>query len=122
LKQRPRTVEEPRPLLTPELADFLYQKGEILISRIHDRYLPGRHGGFVGDDADSLPPRLHTVDPHRVLGLKTTATEADVKRRVRELAKVYHPDLLNGDADKMTEVNDAARKILRNLGPKPKSK
>ncbi len=115
-------VEELRPLLTPELAEFLYQKGEVLITRILARYFRGRRRGFVGDDADIPPPCFRPLDPYRVLGIKATATRADVKRRLRELAKVYHPDLPAGDADKMAEVNDAARAILRKLDPRPKVK
>jgi len=47
-----------------------------------------------------------------VLGLKPGASTADIKRRMRQLAKVFHPDLPDGDADKMAEINDAARALL----------
>ena len=32
------------------------------------------------------------VDPYRVLGLEKTATDDQVKRRYRELARCFHPD------------------------------
>jgi preprotein translocase subunit Sec63 len=33
-----------------------------------------------------------TVDPYRVLGLEKTATDDQVKKRYRELARYFHPD------------------------------
>ena len=32
------------------------------------------------------------VDPYRVLGLEKTATDDEVKKRYRELARYFHPD------------------------------
>jgi DnaJ-domain-containing protein 1 len=78
-----------------------------LFSRLLNRALPDRVG-YVGDDAIERAP----ADPHRVLGLKPGASKDDIKRRVRQLAKVFHPDVPGGDADKMAEVNDAARALL----------
>jgi hypothetical protein len=34
---------------------------------------------------------------------------------VRDLAKVFHPDLVTGDADKMAEINAAAQEIVAGL-------
>jgi DnaJ-class molecular chaperone len=61
------------------------------------------------------PPRPTTPDPFRVLGLKTNCTVTDVRRRVRDLAKLFHPDLATGDADKMAEINTAAQEIIAGL-------
>ena len=33
-----------------------------------------------------------SVDPYRVLGLDKTATEDEVKKRYRDLARYFHPD------------------------------
>ena len=49
-------------------------------------------------------------DPYKVLGLTPDASDEDVKRAYRRLAKKYHPDLNPGDqeaARKMQEVNSA---------------
>lgn len=78
-----------------------------LFSRLLNRAFPDRVG-YVGDDAVERVPE----DPHRVLGLKPGASKADIKRRLRQLAKVFHPDVPGGDADKMAEINDAARALL----------
>jgi hypothetical protein len=83
-----------------------------LFSRLLNRYLPDR-GGYVGDDAIERIPE----DPHHVLGLKSGASNVEIKRRVKQLAKVFHPDLPGGDADKMAEINDAARALLRRTPP-----
>lgn len=53
-------------------------------------------------------------DPYKVLGLTPDATDEDVKRAYRRLAKKYHPDLNPGDqeaARKMQEVNAAYEQI-----------
>ena len=36
-------------------------------------------------------------DPYKVLGLPRNASDEDVKRAYRTLAKKYHPDLHPGD-------------------------
>jgi DnaJ-domain-containing protein 1 len=33
-----------------------------------------------------------SLDPYRILGLEKTATDDQVKKRYRELARYYHPD------------------------------
>jgi len=53
-------------------------------------------------------------DPYKVLGLTRDASDEDVKRAYRRLAKKYHPDLNPGDqeaARKMQEVNAAYEQI-----------
>ena len=53
-------------------------------------------------------------DPYKVLGLSPDASDEDVKRAYRRLAKKYHPDLNPGDAEaarKMQEVNAAYEQI-----------
>ena len=53
-------------------------------------------------------------DPYRVLGLTPDASDEDVKRAYRQLAKQYHPDMNPGDAyaaQKMNEINAAYDQI-----------
>ncbi len=53
-------------------------------------------------------------DPYAVLGLSPDASDEDVKRAYRKLAKKYHPDVNPGDemaARKMNEVNEAYDRI-----------
>ena len=53
-------------------------------------------------------------DPYKVLGLPRDASDEDVKRAYRALAKKYHPDLNPGDqeaAKKMQQVNEAYDQI-----------
>ncbi len=53
-------------------------------------------------------------DPYKVLGISPDASDEEIKRAYRRLAKKYHPDLNPGDqeaAKKMQQVNAAYEQI-----------
>lgn len=50
-------------------------------------------------------------DHYETLGVSHTATKEEIKKAYRALAKRYHPDRPDGDAEKFREV-DAAYKVL----------
>ena len=55
-------------------------------------------------------------DPYRVLGVSPQATDEEVKKAYRALAKKFHPDVNNGSAQaeaKMKEVNEAYSLIMK---------
>ncbi|MCL2563304.1 MAG: DnaJ domain-containing protein [Oscillospiraceae bacterium] len=58
-------------------------------------------------------------DPYKVLGVSPSASEDDVKKAYRELARKYHPDNYHDNPlsdlaqEKMKEINEAYDAILR---------
>ena len=53
-------------------------------------------------------------DPYRVLGVSRDASDEEIKRAYRALAKQYHPDRNPGDAEaakKMQQINAAYEQI-----------
>ena len=68
-------------------------------------------------------------DPYKVLGIDPTATDEEVKKAYRELAKKYHPDnyvntpLADLAEEKMKEINEAYETVrkLRKEGARPAS-
>jgi molecular chaperone DnaJ len=59
-------------------------------------------------------------DPYKVLGINRGASEEEIKKAFKTLAKKYHPDLNPGDKnaeEKFKEINEAYRTVTNKSGP-----
>lgn len=79
-----------------------------------------RHGAsemleqaFTGFAA--LPPAGRTTPWWETLGVSQTATLDEIRKAVRELAAIHHPDR-GGDASRMVEVNQAFERAIAARG------
>ncbi len=54
---------------------------------------------------------LNLDEAYEILGLKRGANLSEVKKKYRELAKKYHPDVLNANNVSEKELNEGARKF-----------
>ena len=46
-------------------------------------------------------------NPYKVLGVSSLSTKDEIKKKYRELAREYHPDSPNGDAEKFQSIQTA---------------
>ena len=54
-------------------------------------------------------------DYYEILGVQKGASDDEIKKAYRKLSKKYHPDINNGDDEKMKELNhyrDVLMKII----------
>jgi len=86
---------------------------------------PGMNGDFLGSEEP-----MDTTGLYETLGLQKGASESEVKRAYKQLAKQYHPDKKGGDAAKFREINEAynilsdpeKQKTVRPSRPMPRKK
>jgi DnaJ-class molecular chaperone len=58
---------------------------------------------------------------YKILGLDSSASDTEVKKKFRELAKKYHPDKnpSENSKERFQEIQDAYERILKRIVEKP---
>jgi len=51
------------------------------------------------------------MNPYAILGIEPSASQEDIKKAYKKLAKIYHPDMPGGDERKFKEVAEAYEKL-----------
>jgi len=74
------------------------------------RELPG------GEQAAPVQPTMPLADAYAVLGLPQTASFEEVKKRYRNLARLFHPDAPGGYKEAMVLLNNAYDRIQGHRG------
>lgn len=80
------------------------------IRKAHDRYW--REHARQKASWDPWQPRGQVHSALLLFGLDDTATQDDVKKKYRQLAKQYHPDT-GGDAEKFKQLNQANQVLMQ---------
>ncbi|MBA7605561.1 Chaperone protein DnaJ [subsurface metagenome] len=72
----------------------------------------------IGGAAAGMDRAARAVDPYTILGLSHSASLEEIKRRYRQLSRIYHPDTEDGYEGAMKLLNNAHEQILRERGKK----
>jgi DnaJ-domain-containing protein 1 len=77
------------------------------------RYMAG-----LGAERPDMAARNDGSDPYQVLGLEKTASDAEIKKRFRELLFKHHPDTAgaHGNEPELRKVIDAYGQIEKERG------
>lgn len=57
---------------------------------------------------------MTTIDYYKILGIKSSASKEEIKAAYFSLAKKYHPDMKNGNAEKFKLINEAYTTLYNN--------
>ena len=79
---------------------FQYQYQNFEFKNFNQNY---NNNGFQGGFYNQSSKLQEAKD---FFGFSQTPTKDDIKRKYKELAKIYHPDLNGGDEEKMKKLNE----------------
>ncbi len=92
-----------RSAILPKKTD--YDRGEFgsKKDKTHEKYKSEWHDDYV----EQVPQTKSAASHYDILGLKQTATSAEIKLRYRELAKKHHPDRTGEESEELVRINEA---------------
>lgn len=122
----PRTRYEARLQITHFLFSIANADGNVSQAEANKIQEIARHLRLAAKDFESIKAMFFktTDDAYKILEIEKSATDADVKKAYRSMAKKYHPDKLHhmdeayrqGAEEKFRKVQEAYEKIQRERG------
>lgn len=70
------------------------------------------YGGYSRSGSSSSSSASGRVDPYKVLGLDSSATDEEVKRAYRRLAMKYHPDKVENMGEEVKKSSEAQFRMI----------
>jgi len=83
--------------------------------RLNIKYRNFNWNSFFGMESPTDDDGIDVDDDYRILGLKKTSSQEDLKKAFHQKARETHPDKVGGDGDMFKRIREAYDNIRRQL-------
>ena len=84
--------------------------------RLNIKYRNFNWNYFFGMESPSDDDGINVDDDYRVLGLKKTSSQEDLKKAFHQKARETHPDKIGGDGELFKKIKNAYENIKEQVG------